>query len=49
MTSSLNLSNNEIGYFNDIYMLQNTGQSSIYDIFGTVTDLSSLGGLNTTT
>ena len=49
MSNSLNLSNNEIGYFNDIYMLKNTGQSSIYDIFGTKTELSSLGGLNTTT
>lgn len=46
---SLNLSNNEIGFFNDIYMLKNTGQSSIYDIFGSKTDISNLGGLDTTT
>ena len=49
MSSSLNLSNNELGYFNDIIMLQSTGQSSIYNIFGTKTDLSSISGINTTT
>ena len=49
MSSSLNLSNNEIGFFNDIYMLQNTGQTSIFNIFGSKTELSSLGGLSTTT
>ena len=30
---SLNFANNEVGYFNDIYMLSNNGQSSIYDVF----------------
>ena len=49
MSNSLNLSNNEIGCFNDIYMLKNTGQSSIYDIFGSKTDISNLGSISTTT
>ena len=30
---SLNFANNEVCYFNDIYMLSNNGQSSIYDVF----------------
>ena len=30
-------------------MVQNTGYSSVYDIFGSKTDISSLGGMNTTT
>jgi len=49
MSSSLNLSNNEVGYFNDIYLLKNTGQSSIYEVFGTKTEMSNLAitGLST--
>ena len=43
MSSSLNLSNNQVGYFNDIYLLKSTGQSSIYETFGTKTEMSNLG------
>ncbi len=32
-----------------IYMVENTGRTSIYDIFGTKTDVSNLGGINSTT
>ena len=49
MSNSLNLSNNEVGFFNDVILLKNTGQSSIYDIFGSKTDVSNLGSINTTT
>ena len=47
MSSSLNISNNRIDYFNDIYLLQSTGQSSVYDVFATKTTLSNLGAINT--
>ena len=47
--SSLSLTRFKTGVFNDIYLIKNTGQSSIYDIFGTKTELSNLGGINTTT
>ena len=47
--SALNLTNFKTGIFNDLFMVQNTGYSSVYDIFGSKTDISNLGGLNTTT
>ena len=47
--SALNLTNVKTGIFNDVFMVQNTGYSSVYDIFGSKTDISSLGGMNTTT
>ena len=47
--SALNLTNVKTGIFNDVFMIQNTGYSSVYDIFGSKTELSSLGGMNTTT
>ena len=46
--SSLNLTNVKTGIFNDLFMVQNTGYSSIYHIFGFKTDVSNLG-MNTTT
>jgi hypothetical protein len=50
MSNSLNLTNISNWHFLMMFIcLQNTGQSSIYNIFGTQTQLSSLGGLNTTT
>ena len=47
--SSLNLTNIKTGIFNDIYIVENTGRTSIFDKFGTKTELSSLGGISTTT
>ena len=47
--SALNLTNVKTGIFNDVFMVQNTGYSSVYDIFGSKTDVSNLGGTNTTT
>ena len=43
--SSLNIANNELGVFNNIYMLKNNGQASIYDIFALKTDISDIIGL----
>ena len=47
--SALNLTNVKTGIFNELFMVQNTGYSSIYNIFGSKTDVSNLGGMNTTT
>ncbi len=47
--SVLNLTNVKTGIFNDLFMVQNTGYSSIYNIFGSKIDISNLGGMNTTT
>ena len=47
--SSLNLTNVKTGIFNDLFMVQSTGYSSIYNIFGSKADISNLGGLDTTT
>ena len=47
--TSLNLTNFKTGIFNDIYMVENTGRTSIYDMFGSKTDVSNLGGISTTT
>ena len=47
--TSLNLTNFKTGIFNDIYMVENTGRTSIYNMFGSKTDVSNLGGISTTT
>lgn len=47
--SALNLTNVKTGIFNDIFMVENTGRTSIYDIFGSKTDVSNLAGISTTT
>jgi len=47
--SLLNLLNTKEEFFDDVFLMQNTGYSSIYNIFGSKTELSSLSGINTTT
>jgi hypothetical protein len=43
--SSLNLSNSDVGVFNNIYMLRTAGQISIYDIFALKCDITEITGL----
>ena len=43
--SSLNLSNSDVGVFNNIYMLRNTGQISVYDLFALKGDITEITGL----
>ena len=47
--TSLNLTNVKTGIFNDIYMVENTGRTSIYNMFGSKTDVSNLSAISTTT